>query len=632
MHDSLKERVRDAIDIVDLISERVQLQSKGREFLGLCPFHNDRNPSMAVSPEKQIFKCWSCGVGGDAFKFVQLAYHMEFKDALRMLAERAGISLEQSPQDSVRAARREQLHAVMEWALQHFRRNFTSNPGRAAAEYARRRGLGDAWIERLQIGFAPDAWDDLLQAGTRAGLDRELLHAAGLITTNERNRTYDRFRNRLIFPIFDVNGRCVAFGGRTLGDDQAKYLNSPETPLFSKSRILYGLNFARDAVRSERHAIVVEGYFDAALLYEAGVPAVVATLGVALTDGHLKSLAPLADKLYFCFDNDEAGLRAADRAAETALQRRMDVRVMLIPDGKDPADFVQHAGREEFNNLLHSSKPALEFKWQQTLRAFQASGDFDRRDAVAAFLAFVTQASSAGGINVLEQGLMMSRLAELLSVPAEQVYRMLGEQRNRRRSPAQVVATESDSEYAVSIRRMPSGLVRAVEELFGAALREPALFERVFDSLAAAAALNRWWQALLDVFDQALESADRNAPVASVLATLDGPVLDLVNAARRAWPAERAVDDEIIEALRRRISLELQDNRREQLASQLGGNDDQGRAARAFEALVRVAKQQNGAGTSPSVLSASQRWRALAQQAARDSSPSREENNSTTGA
>ena len=370
MHKSIKEQVLEAIDIVDVIGERVSLKRKGREYVGLCPFHDDHRPSMAVSPQKQIFKCWSCGVGGDVFKFVQLSQRVEFTEALRMLAERAGISTRDTERQANQPSR-EPIRQALKWAAAHFQRNLQQTPaGKAALDYAHRRGMTDETIARFGLGLAADAWDDLLQQANRARVPGEALQQAGLIASNDQGRTYDRFRNRLIFPINDALGRVVAFGGRTLGDDPAKYLNSPETPLFNKSRILYGLDVARQDIGRERQAIIVEGYTDAVLLSQAGVRNVVATLGTALTDSHVKLLRPLADVLLMCFDSDEAGMRAADRAVETALRHRITVKVVIMPDGQDPADFVIGQGSDALKSLLQSAIDALEFHWKRTVAAF----------------------------------------------------------------------------------------------------------------------------------------------------------------------------------------------------------------------------------------------------------------------
>ena len=234
MHKSIKEQVLEAVDIVDVIGERVSLKRQGREYVGLCPFHDDHKPSMAVSPQKQIFKCWSCGVGGDVFKFVQLSQRVEFTEALRLLAQRAGISTRDAERQANQPSR-EPIRQALKWACARFQRNLRQTPaGARALDYAHRRGMTDETIARFGLGLAADAWDDLLQQAGHTNVPREVLLQAGLIATNDQGRTYDRFRNRLIFPINDALGRVVAFGGRTLGDDPAKYLELARDPPFQQ--------------------------------------------------------------------------------------------------------------------------------------------------------------------------------------------------------------------------------------------------------------------------------------------------------------------------------------------------------------------------------------------------------------
>ena len=264
------------------------------------------------------------------------------------------------------------------------------------------------------------AWDDLLTAARKTGLSEEALQRAGLITTNEKGRTYDRFRNRLIFPISDGVGRPVAFGGRTLGDDPAKYLNSPETSLFSKTRVLYGLDLARQEMEAQNAAIVVEGYLDAVLLHQFGFKHTVAVLGTALTGAHVKLLKQRAEKVVLCFDGDQAGMRAADRALQASLVGGIDVKVAVLDAGMDPADCVLQRGREGFERALQSATDALEFKWTLTERSFGEASPRARRAAIEALLEFVATVTAAGGIDPLGQGLLVRRISDMLG-PAGRV-------------------------------------------------------------------------------------------------------------------------------------------------------------------------------------------------------------------
>lgn len=603
MSTSLKDRVLAATDIVDVIGQHVSLKRQGREFVGLCPFHNDHHPSMRVSPAKQIFKCFSCGAGGDVIKFIQLRQRVEFRDALRVLAERAGIAPDEDDAAArANAATRERARSVLAWAAKHFQRNLHETPaGNAALEYARRRGMTDETIRAFGLGLAPDAWSDLFDAASRARVAPNDLFDAGLISRNDAGRTYDRFRNRLIFPIADPQARVIAFGGRTLGDDPAKYLNSPETALFSKSRVLYGFDCARDAIIDQRAAIVVEGYTDVILLHQAGVTHTVAALGTAMTDAHARLLVPLADTLYMCFDSDEAGHRAADRAVEVALRQQADVRVVLMPAGQDPADCVAIDGPDEFQKLLDAAQPALEFKWRTTLDAYESGSQRGRRDALDAYLQFVASAGAAGGIDPLDQGLLISRLADLLALPADTIYERLAQLRRRSR-PRESTNTDAAavpdrplvSDYESAIAGIPGGIAAAVEELFGLALTNPALLPDAERGLAVVAAFANPWRRLYELLCR-ISDREESWTQAVVLAECDDPLIcDLIERAvrRAAFETENVVD--LCAALAKRVTDELERRRAAELSAALRRPIAGDHAARdAFEAIADVARRRH---------------------------------------
>ncbi len=499
MHNSLKERVLDAIDIVDVVGERVALKRKGKDFVGLCPFHPDHTPSMAVSPTKRIFKCWACGAGGDVIRFVERINRVSFREALESLARRANIEVRPAtPAERQSSELREKIAPVMAWARDHFRNTLAAPAGIAGREYAQRRGLTAETLASHQLGLATDGWSDLLLASQRARIAPDLLTAAGLVVAGSTGNHYDRFRNRLIFPIHDPLGRPIAFGGRTLGDDPAKYLNSPETPLFSKSRVLFGLDLARREIESRRAAIVVEGYMDAVLLRQFGFAHVVATLGTALSDAHVKLLRPLCDRLYLCFDGDAAGVKAADRAVETSLRSRLDVRVVVLPDEQDPADCVLAGGSAAFDALLTAATDALEFKWDQTRRAIADRGPAGRLAAVEDLLDFIARTTSAGGVDPLAHGLLVSRLSELVALAPEQISDRLRSRRRRTQAVASAAgaAAPDVSAYDESTRGLPGGLVAAAEEVLGLLIRDCALLACVRDDLAEAMRYSRTWERL----------------------------------------------------------------------------------------------------------------------------------------
>ncbi|MEM1185069.1 MAG: DNA primase [Planctomycetota bacterium] len=375
-------RVREATDIVRVVGDVVQLKPKGREFVCLCPFHDDRNPSMYVIPGKQIFHCFVCGAGGDALTFAQRYHGLSFPDALKMLADEAGIELtprrkgESKPQDDQSdEIDRSTLKAVNEAAMGFFRRILThpehGKPGRAVVEH---RGISPEMVERFAIGASADRWDGLLLYAKQRGIPESHLFAAGLAKQRENGSgSYDALRNRLIFPILGEAGEPIAFGARRIDDeDEPKYLNSPETALFHKSKTLFGLHQARDAIRREGWVAVVEGYTDVIACHQHGIENVVGTLGTALTAEHAKRLRWKCDRAVLLFDGDDAGQRAADRAFEVLFAGELDVSVVVLSDhtdAKDPDELLaREGGRDLLLDALRNGRDLTEVHFER-LRA-----------------------------------------------------------------------------------------------------------------------------------------------------------------------------------------------------------------------------------------------------------------------
>ena len=384
--DAFKQRVREASDIADVIGERVHLKPKGREYVCLCPFHDDHNPSMAVVPSKQIYHCFVCGAGGDVFTFVQQYDGIEFKDALRTLADRAGIEPparstghgggrsnpgpdgEYAGSDVSRADLVEANRRAM-----GFFQTILTHPehGAQARALIERRGISPEMVERFAIGAAPDRWDGLRQTAERQGWPAEALVAAGLLKRkDDGDHTYDALRNRLIFPIHGDIGEPIAFGGRRINDDDdPKYLNSPDSMLFRKRTTLFGLPHARRAIRAENVALVVEGYTDVIACHQAGVEHVVGTLGTAFTAEHARKLRGQCSRVVLLFDGDEAGQRAADRAFEVLLTTEMDVAVATLAGqaGKDPDELLkQEGGADALRGVINSAEHVIDF-WGRRL-------------------------------------------------------------------------------------------------------------------------------------------------------------------------------------------------------------------------------------------------------------------------
>ncbi|MEM7229851.1 MAG: DNA primase [Planctomycetota bacterium] len=370
--DDDKERVREATDLVKLIGEHVALQSRGREWVGVCPFHDDHRPSMAVVTHKDqaFYKCHSCGAGGDAFTFVMEFHQMGFREALEYLADRAGITLtrDQAPPsspDDPASIPREALRKANAYAAAFYVEQLHDEAaGAIARETLAERDITEDMIERFQIGVAPDAWDGFLSRIAHKESSVRVAARAGLLRArNTGDGHYDTFRNRLIFPIHDDSGRPIAFGARRIKpDDEPKYLNSPESPIFQKSRTLYGMHQARRSMIDSRVAIVTEGYTDVIACHQHGITNVVGTLGTALTDDHARILNRVVDTVVLLFDGDEAGQRAADRGIEVFFQHPLNVRVCVLPDGADPDELLSREnGRAQFDAAIESAVDALPY-------------------------------------------------------------------------------------------------------------------------------------------------------------------------------------------------------------------------------------------------------------------------------
>lgn len=364
------DELRSRVPVSDVVGKRVKLAKKGREFTGLCPFHSEKTPSFTVNDDKAFYHCFGCGAHGDVIRFVTETEGLTFPEAVAKLAGMAGLSVPQATREErQRAERAKSLQDACEAALRFFRRRLNEPAGADALSYLRRRGLKPETIEAFRLGWAPDGRSILKQALAGEGFPEPMLVEAGLlIKPEDGGESYDRFRGRVIFPIADRRGRVIAFGGRALGDIQPKYLNSPETPLFNKGRLLYALDKARQAVRDGAEVIVTEGYTDVIALHQAGFGGAVAPLGTALTESQIEELWRLAPGPVLCFDGDEAGRRAAGRALDRLLPRLVPgktARFVFLPEGEDPDSFVSLSGPEAFGRLVERATPVSEALWRR---------------------------------------------------------------------------------------------------------------------------------------------------------------------------------------------------------------------------------------------------------------------------
>ena len=347
------EEVRERLDIVDVIADYLHLSRAGRNYRALCPFHSEKTPSFYVSPERQTWHCFGCGRGGDVFTFVMEQERLSFPEALRLLAERAGVSLK-STQNGKGTA---DLYDLMKEAHAFYRRQMQSAGAETARSYLGKRGIDSKNIMRFEIGWAPPGWDSLKRHFTKAGFPTGEAVQAGLLINGEKG-TYDRFRGRIMFPIKDVRGRIIAFGGRTISGDGAKYINSPESPIYSKRSTLFLLDAAKKAIKEKNRAILVEGYMDAIKMHMAGFPETVATLGTSLTEEQATLLKRFSDQCLICYDADIAGQEAAIRGMYLLQGAGLDIRVVCLPEGMDPDDLLSsEGGFDRLEKLLEKAAP-----------------------------------------------------------------------------------------------------------------------------------------------------------------------------------------------------------------------------------------------------------------------------------
>jgi len=485
---SVVNQVQQANDIVDIISEHVNLVKKGREMVGLCPFHEDHRPSMNVNAVKQIFKCFSCGAGGDVFKFIQMRENLSFSGAIERLAERAGIKLRPSTH-SPRPATGDsdvdpnQLARANEWAAKYFEANLhDEKKGKFARDYLAQRQLTPDSVKKWRLGLAVNSQDDLLKAANAKNIPVKLLQQAGLVAGQAGGGLNDKFVNRLMFTITDVTGRVIGFGGRTLDENSAKYINSPTTALFDKSNTLYGLEQARHKIVSTGTAVIVEGYTDVIMAHSKGCSNVVATLGTSFTSGHGRILRRYAKKVVLVFDSDIAGLEAANRALEVCLTQHTDIAMASVPQGKDPCDFILAAGKERFDQLTDEAIDVFQFKWNRLTESFGKDETLaGRKAAIEEFLQTIATSLRSGNLAVIERGLIVNRLSKITGLDNKEINTEL----NKRIGRSAKISGNAASSYNVEnqkVRSVDFGdgfFAIAQREIIEVLLNEPRLFEIV---------------------------------------------------------------------------------------------------------------------------------------------------------
>jgi DNA primase len=454
-------------DLTALVSQRVRLKKVGANYQGLCPFHQEKTPSFVVSPSKQIYHCFGCGAHGDAIKFLQETNNLSFPEAVADLAAQAGLPVPNQRQSAGKQVNHQPLYQLLQQAVDCFQQQLYKAPDTALA-YLKQRGVTDSAIKGFALGYAPAGWDNLL---TRLGKDQQLVErllSAGLVVQKaDKQQCYDRFRQRLIFPIRDRRGRVIGFGGRVLGDEQPKYLNSPDTPVFDKSRVLYGLYEALQANQSMDKILVVEGYMDVIALAQQGITNVVATLGTATTHYHLEQLFQFSAELVFCFDGDQAGQKAAWRALQVALPLLQDgrqVRFLFLAEQDDPDSLIQKRGAQVFRQYINDALPLTDYLFNHLSKTLDLT-DLAGRARLAKLATPLLEQLPKGVL----KDLMYLQLAQMTGLADHQLTQKAtsseGAVTNTTNRPVPTQARESTSFSQVGTKDTLSPALKAVQVL-----------------------------------------------------------------------------------------------------------------------------------------------------------------------
>jgi len=502
--------IRDRVDIVDLVGRHVSLKKAGRSFKGLCPFHQEKTPSFIVSPDRGTYHCFGCGEGGNAFAFLMRHENLTFPEAARSLAAELGIEIPESGGGDRGLS--EQIFRANAVAQEFYRASLSSSLGKGAVAYLERRGLDPETVEHFEIGFAPDRWDGAVGALAKERIAASVGQQAGLLKERERGGHYDLLRGRITFPIRDVRGRVVGFGGRALGEGQEpKYLNTPESPVFRKREAFYGFPKSLEPIRQRERAVVVEGYFDLIALQRAGVAEVLATCGTALTEEHARNLRRRTRNVVLLFDGDEAGQRAILRALEVLLPQGLRVSAVALPAGEDPDDFLARQGAEALAGLIEAAGPALDLAIGRAVSA-GCTTPWERADAVAAVVPLLAAIPEP-----VERGEFARRLAMAAGTEAADVEAAL-RRAVRRESPEEpeVVAPRRQT---LEERRFADVLRILLDHPHHGAAEGEAILEHAPD---------RAWSDLAERLLRECQAAPASSPAtSSVRSTARPPGLDV---------------------------------------------------------------------------------------------------------
>ena len=463
-------------DLVDLVSESVRLTKKGSSYWGCCPFHSEKTPSFHVVPDRQIYKCFGCGKGGGAINFVMELENLSFREAVEVLAKRAGMQMPETMGPSADARqRREKLLELNRQAARAFHSWLYTPEGAQGLVYLQKRGLSKATLTRFGLGFAPNSWDALIREMNKQGYDKRDLLDAGLAVNNKDGRIYDRFRNRVMFPIIDVRGNVIGFGGRVMDDSTPKYLNSPDTPVYNKSRNVFALNIAKKS-KAER-VILTEGYMDTISLHQAGFDSAVASLGTALTPEHAQLLSRYFPEAIIAYDGDGAGVSAAQRAIPLLERAGMKVRVLRVTGAKDPDEFIKQFGRDAFLRLLDQSENQVDYRLEQIRKKYDLSDDSQKVGFLQEAAQLLSSLPSA-----VEREIYGRHAAETAGVSPEAVAQEVKKAFQRRLRKEQKQQERRDLTPAIQLQPKSRGLryenirsARAEEGVLRLLLLDPSL-------------------------------------------------------------------------------------------------------------------------------------------------------------
>lgn len=529
----IKDRVRQATDIVDLVGSYLPLRRQGSIYVAHCPWHDDQRPSLQVNPARQSWKCWVCDLGGDAFSFVMKRDNVDFVEALRILAARVGIPLTSGLSPKPGASDDKQLmYDAMQWTQTQYHRYLLQAPeAEIAREYLAARTVTPSSIEKFKIGFAPDEWSWLADRAKSTPYNSNVLKACGVYGERPTGGVYDRFKGRVIFPIFDLQNRTIGLGGRILPQfaerqltagqrEPAKYVNSPETKIFSKSDNLYGLNLVRGALNRPHELIVVEGYTDVVAAWQAGMDNVVAVLGTALNQRHLRLIKRFVERVILVLDGDEAGRRRANETLELFVEADLDVRVLTLPQGLDPCDFLNQHGAADFRELLSGAVDALDHKLTCELSGIDVVRETHRASEalnnVLQLLARRSERTLAGG-QILREQQMLARLARQFSLDPQTLRDRVAELRDRARPSFRQTTPGPISERS-------SPLDPKERELLELLLHEADLLNEVMEKISPSYLISPSGRAIFEVYSECYH-AGRNADFGSVMTELEDPQL-----------------------------------------------------------------------------------------------------------